>query len=302
MCVMLSCTIASPPNMMTKVLCRCALIYGVESRNQRAYWVGSVMGGTAPVTQNFGDQLRRARHGGLDAIGGEVLVGPVRLAMLPGPNITVSMPSACRNGPSVPNATGPAAVPKALQGAYESAVARRRKRPYGGETGAIVIGVPCASADRARRISSAKMTAAVSTRKQPHIDPQIGMTADAVRVVAGPQGTQVQRLYPDVECGIAVCRGELRAKGQQFADHAMHRIERVVARSGSSNHADHCSAIESIMKPFGRRSGGSRSSPTTANRAFGRSEAATRRAPAIHDSSSEVATIVNGARSFLLLK
>src|SRR4029453_6505417 len=79
MCVIVSCTIASPPSMMTKVLCRCVLMYGVESRNQRAYWVGSVMGNALSVHADFGDQLRQHVYRGLDAIGRQVLVGLVRL-------------------------------------------------------------------------------------------------------------------------------------------------------------------------------------------------------------------------------
>ncbi len=70
-------------------------------------------------------------------------------------------------------------------------------------------------------------------------------------------------------------------------------------RSGSDECPDDpCSAIDSIMKPLwakiGRKSVGS---PTTANCGFGMSEAARQRAPAIDDSSSEVATIVSGALS-----
>ena len=52
------------------------------------------------------------------------------------------------------------------------------------------------------------------------------------RVVAGAQATEVKRRHRDVERRIAVCRCELRAKGQQLAHYAMHRIERWVAEVG----------------------------------------------------------------------
>ena len=92
------------------------------------------------------------------------------------------------------------------------------------------LGFSCAALDAGAQ--SIDHFLGIHARQHAQVNEELGMTADAVRVVAGVHAAEVQRRCRHVEIDVHVALRQFPAESDDLGHHVVHRVEGVGAEGG----------------------------------------------------------------------